>query len=126
MNEKISPEVIPYTNRYIRLATEAFRAVADSAYRDSLLHNDKRVADLPTIAEQLLRMRQARYALPLLQKSYELNPTDPRTLGMLINAYQQVGEKKKIVRALENWLKLFPNDKTARKMLESYKKQLKQ
>ena len=126
MNEKISPEVIPWTNRPMQLVTEAFQAVADSSYRDSLLNNDNRVADLPIIAEQLLRMRQAKYALPFLQKSYELNPTDPRTLGMLINAYQQVGEKKKIVRALENWLKLFPNDKTARRMLDMYKSQLKQ
>ena len=125
MNQKISPQVIPFTNRYIRMAAVAFQAVADSAYRDSLLQNDTHLADLPVIAEQLLRMRQPKYALPFLEKSYELNPTDPHTLGMLINAYQQVGDKEKIVRALENWLKLFPKDKTARKMLDSYKSQLK-
>lgn len=126
MDQKISPQVIPWMNRPMRLVTEAFHAVADSSYRDSLLNNDKRVADLPVIAEHLLRMRQAGYALPFLEKSYELNPTDPRTLGMLINAYQQTGEKQKIVRALENWLKLYPQDKTARKMLDQYKSQLKQ
>ncbi len=122
MNKTISPDVVPWTNRMIELAAEAYRVAADSVYLDSLLKNDNRVADLPVIAEQLLRMRRAKYALPLLEKAYELNPTDPRTLGMLINAYQQEGEKEKIVRALENWLKLFPGDKTARRMLDTYKK----
>lgn len=125
MDSKISPNVIPWMRRDIRLAADAFRVAADSTYRDSLLHDDSRVADLPIISEQLLRLRRAKSAVLLLEKSYELNPTNPRVLGMLINAYQQVGEKQKIVRALENWLKLFPKDKTARRMLDSYKSQLK-
>ncbi len=126
MDSKISPEVIPWTNRTMQLVTDAFRVAADTTYRDSLLYDDSRVNDLTTISEHLLRMRRANYALPLLEKAYELNPTNPRNLGLLINAYQQVNERKKIVRALENWLKLFPSDKTARKMLNSYKSQVAQ
>ncbi len=122
MEEKISPDVIPWTNRTMHLVTDAFRVATDTAFADTLLKDNTRVKDLPYIAQHLMRIRQPQLAVPLLEKAYELNPTDPRQLGLLINAYQMINEKKKIVRALENWLKLFPNDQSARKMLNAYKK----
>ena len=123
MNEKISPEVIPWMNQTMKLVTDAFKIIFVKNYEDSLLKDDTRVKELPGIAEHLLRFGEAQRALPLLEKSYELNPTNPRILGTLISAYQMTNNREKIIRSLENWLKLFPNDQTARRMLDSYKKQ---
>ncbi len=123
MNRKISPEVIPWTNRTMHLVTDAFRIVTDSTYVDSLLADDSRVKDLPVIAEHVMRLGNPKVALPLLEKAYELEPTNPRTLATLINAYQMTNNREKIIRSLENWLKLFPDDQTARRMLNAYQKQ---
>jgi len=123
MNQHIAPEVIPWTNRTMQLVTDAFKAIVDTSYVDSLLTDDSRVADLPMIGEHLMRLGKPKMAVPLLEKAYELNPTNPRNLGTLISAYQMTNNREKIIRSLENWLKLFPNDQTARRMLDSYKKQ---
>ncbi|MGD9487699.1 MAG: DUF2723 domain-containing protein [Calditrichaceae bacterium] len=121
MEEKIPSEVIPWSSRFMRLYGDAFRVVADSSYTETILNDASRVNDLQTIGEHLLRLRKLNPAIALLEKDYEKNPLNPKTLGLLINAYDMNGEKEKAVAPLENWLKANPGDNNAKNILESIK-----
>ncbi len=123
MNEKIAPEVIPFTNRVMLNVNDACLVITEPGYLDSLLQDNSKVKELGSIAEHVIRLGAPEKAKLLLEKAYEMEPTNPRVLATLINVYQMTNEREKIIRSLENWLKLFPNDQTARRMLDSYKKQ---
>ena len=123
MEKKISPDVIPWTNPAMHRFIDAFYAIVDSSYIDTILVDNSRIRDLPTIAEHLLRLNRPQLAIPLLEKFNEIEPTNAKALSMLISAYQMTNNRQKIIRSLENWLKLFPDDKTAKRMLAIYKKQ---
>ncbi len=121
MNKRIDPNVIPWTNKRIEMITEAFRLVADSTYLDTLLSRDAINRYLPSLGEQLLRLQHPIPAISVLQKAVDVNPADPKPLGLLLNAYQMAGQEDKAIAPLEQWLKLRPQDKNARRILNSIK-----
>ncbi len=121
MDKKIDPSVIPWTNQGIQAVTYAFRIIADSTYEDSILANDQFNSSLPLLGEHLLRLRKPHKAERLLEKAYELNPVNPRVLGLLLNAYEIGGHVEKSISPLEQWLELNPQDKNAKRLLESIK-----
>ncbi len=121
MTKKISPQVIPW-NPKLSGIKDAYLVVADPAYKDSILANDRENANLPMIGENLLRLGQPKTAADLLEKSYELNPANPRVLSLLLNAYQMSGQRAKAVDALEQWLQIHPGDRNAKRIMQSLKK----
>ena len=123
MQDKIRPNVIPWTNLQIRIAKDAFYALADSAYLDTLLNDDSRVPDLPYISRHLLKFGKPQAAEKLLEKAYDLNPGNPQILSLLLSDYQMQGKSDKAVEALQLWLQLHPNDRNAKRIMESIKKQ---
>ncbi len=126
MERKIRSDVIPWTSPQIRMIKDAFYALADSSYRDSLLNDDSRVPELPYIARHLLQFGKPQAARKLLEKAYELNPSDPQVLSLLLSNYQMLGESEKAVNALELWLQMHPKDQNAKRIMESIKRQAKE
>jgi len=125
MDKKIDPDVIPWSNSSVQSVAAAFRIAADSTYIDSVMANENLIPALPVLGEQLLRLNKPGVAEKVLEKAYELNPADPRPLGMLINAYEMNGHGHKAIEPLEMWLKLHPDDKNAERILNSIKEKTK-
>jgi len=123
MDEKIDPRTVPWGSPQRQMIEQAFYVLADSAYADTLLNDDKSVQDLPILGEHLLRLNKPKLASRLLEKAYELNPSQPRILGLLLNAYQMSGNYSKAIEALQEWMQLHPNDKNARRILQSFEKE---
>ena len=124
MDEKVAPEVIPITNPQLKVVGDAFKILIDSTHVDSILADDKMDRYLPLLGEQMLRWRQSKNAQKILEKAYELNPGNPRILGMLLNVYDMTKDDEKAVQSLEQWVMLHPNDKNAVKILNSIKKRV--
>jgi len=123
MDKKISPSVIPITYP-LRAWIAGLRISVDSTYVDTVLADDSEDRYLPFIGKNLLFYHNAKQAAKLLEKAYELSPADPRTLGLLLNAYEMNGNDKKAAESLEQWLRIRPNDPNAKKMLASIKKRM--
>ena len=123
MNERVRPDVIPWNSRYVKLANDAFTIALDSSKVDSILATSNNQRYLEELGRQLLGMRFPAASVPVLEKAYELNPGNPQALGMLINAYRILGQDEKAIAPLEDWIRLNPNDKNAKRMLDVLKKQ---
>lgn len=121
MNKRIDPEVIPWTNKRIEIITKAFRLVADSSFIDTVLSNQDINPYLPALGEHLLRLQHPIPAVAVLNKAYQLKPGDPRTLGLLLNAYQMSGQEEKAIEPLGKWVQSHPEDKNAKSVLNSIK-----
>lgn len=124
MDEKVSPEVIPITNYQLRTVKDAFSIAINPSLLDSVLEDDSNNPYLPILGEQLLRLRQSRPAEKVLEKAYELNPANPRVLGLLLNTYDMNGNDSSAVESLEQWLRMHPNDKNAKRFLASIKNRM--
>jgi tetratricopeptide (TPR) repeat protein len=121
MDKNIRPDVIPWKSKYLSMIKDAFYVVTDSSYIDTIFANVKTEKDLQLLGEHLLRLRDFKSAAKILEEAYQSNPRDAKSLGLLINAYNLSGNREKAVKPLEEWLVSYPNDKNARKILESIK-----
>jgi len=124
MDEKVDPDVIPITNAQLKVVRDAFKILADSSHVDSILADVKMDRYLPLLGEQMLRLRKPVPAERILEKAYELNPGNPRILGMLLNVYDLTKNDEEAAESLEQWVMLHPNDKNAVNLLNSIKKRL--
>lgn len=59
----------------------------------------------------------------ILQKAYEINPSDEMTFQILRQLYYNSKQSGKLIELLNNWLKDHPEDEQSRKLLEYYKRQ---
>ena len=89
---------------------------------DSIMKNVKSDREFQTIGEELLRMGQFDEASKVLKLAYENNPSNARTLGLLINSYNMSGQRGKSIKPLERWVSENPTDKQAKNLLQSLKK----
>lgn len=126
MDEKVSPKVIPIANAQLRTVRDAFRIVIKPAYLDSVLADETAIPYLPMLGEQLLRLRHPRPAEKILEKAWELNPANPRILGLLLNTYDMNGNYSAAAESLEQWLQMHPKDKNAQRFLATIKKKMEQ
>ena len=125
MDEKVNPEVIPWTSRTMLIVKDAFKIAADTTLLDSIASGYKNYRDLQILGEQLYRVQKPRLSIPVLESALEMNPNDPRTLGILVRAYQETGQAKKAIAPLEAWLERTPNDQSAKQMLNQIKNSIK-
>ena len=121
MDKNFRPDVITWKSKYLSMIKDAFYVVTDSSYIDTVFANVKTEKDLQLLGEHLLRLRDFKSAAKILEEVYQSNPRDAKSLGLLINAYNLSGNREKAVKPLEEWLVSYPNDKNARKILESIK-----
>jgi tetratricopeptide (TPR) repeat protein len=76
------------------------------------------------IGNHLMRLNRFEDATILLEKAYEANRLDPQNLSLLIRAYQLGGQSEKAIEPLQEWLKLNPNDQSAKDFLETIKENI--
>jgi hypothetical protein len=118
MEDKISSSVIPWASAVLRQIKYAFSIYVAPAEADSVIGVIDNVRDLTSVGENLLRMRQFEASAKTLEKACTLQPTNPRALGMLIQAYKMAGMPQKAVGPLRDWLNHNPNDKNAELLLQ--------
>jgi len=124
MEEAIPETTIPFANRSLRLYNEGLEYIAGTKSLDSLLNRNTNQNDLLVMSEYLLRrIGRPESAVPILENIYAQNPSNPKTIGLLISAYQMNNNLDKAIEPLEEWLKLNPNDTNARNFLESIKRE---
>ncbi len=124
MDKKIAPDVIPMLNRRLLSFRQAFYIIADSTYIDSVLNKNTDARTLGMIGENLLRTGHFDPSVKIAEAAYELNPSSPRTLSMLINAYRMTNQEEKAIKPLERWLERRPEDKNAQRLLRSFKSKI--
>jgi tetratricopeptide (TPR) repeat protein len=59
----------------------------------------------------------------IMQKAYEINPSDDMTFQILRQLYYNSKQSGKLIELLTNWLKDHPEDEQSRNLLEYYRKQ---
>ncbi len=124
MNQRVHPQVIPWNSKYIKLANDAFTIALDTSKTDSILRTTDNQRYLEELGRQLMGLRVPEQSIPVLEKAYEMNPGNPQTLSMLVNAYRITGQEEKAIAPLEDWLRLHPDDQGAQRVLESLKNQI--
>jgi hypothetical protein len=122
MEEKIPADIIPWTSRILGLFRDAIKISIDSSYADTLISQERRSRDLSMIGSHLLRLNKPKSAVLLLEKAHDENALDAQNLSMLIRAYKLSGASKRAIKPIEDWLKINPNDQTAKAYLEELKK----
>jgi tetratricopeptide (TPR) repeat protein len=122
MDEKIDPQVIPWTSIMMRSIRDAFHISADSSHISDILQNERGPQELQYLGGHLLRLREFKLAIPIIEEAFKKNAQDQRTLGMLINAYNMAGEPQKAIAPIEDWLILHPEDEYAKRLLNSLKR----
>jgi tetratricopeptide (TPR) repeat protein len=121
MDEVINSDVIPWTSRTMYVVNDAFKIAADTTLLDSIASQYSSYKDLQILGEQLLRLDKFEQSIPILESVLEINPNDPRTIGLIVRAYQITGQQEKAIAPLEAWLEKSPGDRTARQMLNQIK-----
>ncbi len=125
MEEKIDPQVIPWSSRTLRNFKEAFHIVNDSTYADSVITKIDEQRDLLFIGQHLMRLRAFDLGMRLLEAAYQINPMNPQALQSLIQAYEISGNTEKAIAPLEAWVERNPSDRNAKRILESLKQRVK-
>ena len=124
MDENIDPEVIPWTSKTMLIINDAFKIAADTSLLDSIASEYSNYRDLQILGEQLLRVNRVKASIPVLESALERNSNDPRSIGLLIRAYQLTGQEEKSIAPLEAWLEKSPGDRTARQKLEEIRRRV--
>lgn len=96
------------------------KSIYDPSIIDSALAKEKPNA-LASIGRSLMGLQQFKKAARLLGKAYDEDPTNPRYISMLIQAYQLTGDTDKAIDVLEKWIELNPADSRAKSMLAQLK-----
>ena len=125
MDTKVEPDVIPWTNRGLMVINDAFKIAADTSLLDSIASQYTDYRDLQTLGRQLLNLECAKQSIPVLESAFERNPMDPRSIGLLIRAYEDAGQEEKAIAPLEAWLDRSPGDNLARQKLNEIRQRIK-
>jgi lipopolysaccharide biosynthesis regulator YciM len=110
MEEKMPSEVIPWTNRYLRLIRDSYSLSAGQLTLDSLLTQNYPENDLQIVAENLYRLRLLDDAGSIFEKIYESNANNVQALSILIDIFDRTNKYEKGVEYLRRWLESHPAD----------------
>lgn len=121
MEESIPSEVIPWTNRYLRLIRDSYNLTLDESAIDSVINKKYTEKDLQIIGENLYRLRIFDSAQKIFEVIYESNSNNTQALSILIDIYGRTGDYSSGVEYLEDWLTRHPDDPQARIKLEEFK-----
>ncbi|HES60114.1 MAG TPA: DUF2723 domain-containing protein, partial [Caldithrix sp.] len=100
MDTNVDPAVIPWTSRGMMVINDAFKIAADTSLLDSIASQYTDYQDLQTLGRQLLNLEQFNQSIPILESAFERNPGDPRSIGLLIRAYEVSGQFEKAIAPL--------------------------
>ena len=125
MDTKVDSDVIPWTSRGMMVINDAFKIAADTSLLDSIASQYTDYRDLQTLGRQLLNLECAKQSIPVLESAFERNPMDPRSIGLLIRAYEDAGQEEKAIAPLEAWLDRSPGDNLARQKLNEIRQRIK-
>jgi len=117
MEKNIPSDVIPWTNRYLRLIRDSYALTTGQVTVDSLLAGQYAENDLQVVAENLYRLRLLDDAEKLFESIYESNPNNVNALSILIDIFDRQKKYDKGVEYLNKWLKDHPTDPQARSKL---------
>ena len=124
MDVKVDPNVIPWSSRGMMVINDAFKIAADTTLLDSIASQYTDYRDLQTLGRQLLNIGQVNQSVPVLESAFERNPNDPRSIGLLIRAYEVSGQSEKAIGPLEAWLEKSPGDKSALQKLNEIRQRI--
>lgn len=122
--QNIPADVIPWSTPVLRHRKDALLIVADPTYADSVLEKENARA-AASIGRDLMVFRKFDTASRFLQKAYDENPTNPETVGMLVQAYELSGNNEQAMATLQKWVDLNPQDTGAKNMLNGIKNRSK-
>ncbi len=125
MEVNVDPTVIPWTTRAMRVVIEAFKIAADTSLLDSIASKYTDYRDLQTLGSQLLNINMLKQSIPILESAFERNPADPRSVGLLVRAYEISGQYEKAIASLEAWIEKSPGDRAAIQKLNEFKQRIK-
>ena len=120
MEEKIPSDVIPWTNRYLRLIRDSYALSVGQLSLDSLLSKNYPENDLQIVGENLYRLRLLDPAQAIFEKIYESNPNNVQALSILIDIYDRQKMYDKGVEYLQRWIKDHPADPQAKVKLSYF------
>jgi len=120
MEEKMPSEVIPWTNRYLRLIRDSYTLSVGQMSLDSLLNQNYPENDLQIVGENLYRLRLLEDAQTIFEKVYESNPNNVNALSILIDIYDRRNLYEKGVEYLKAWLEDHPTDPQAKVRLSYF------
>lgn len=132
MQARIPEEVIPIRNKdvYLQLGIlyhecgrkeELERRLKVLRSRRNVSLNDQ----LKYASVYLYQLNDYDSAIEILEGLLISNPGNPDVTGLLVRSYEKAGRLKDAVAVLEQWLRLYPGDDSAKQMRDRLKKQLK-
>ena len=125
MEKKLPSDVIPWTNRYLRLIKESYELTANPQMIDSVIHRNNSEQDLQVIAENLYRMRLYKESKKLFETIYVSNPNNVQALSILIDILDRTGDFEQGAVHLRTWLEQHPGDSQAMTKLTYFENKAK-
>jgi tetratricopeptide (TPR) repeat protein len=125
MDEQVSAEVIPWSNKYLTLLRDSYTYISNPVKLDSFVQNSSDAQELQIMAEQLYRLGHPEKAIPIFESLFESDPKNVQALSFLINLYEKTKQYQKGIDYLEKWIAENPNDKQATVKLSQMKQRLK-
>jgi tetratricopeptide (TPR) repeat protein len=121
MEKNIPSQVIPWTNKYLRLIRDSYSLVTETITLDSLYNLNYSAQNLQMIGENLYRFGLGSYSENIFETLYASNPNNVQALSILVDIYEQSGKYDKGIQRLEEWLERNPNDPQAKLKLTFFK-----
>jgi hypothetical protein len=122
MENRISSSALPWVNKYLRLIRDSYKLALGDLTIDEIPKLVSNEQDLLFMGENLIRVDMLSSAQEIYRAVYERNPTNVRALSTLISIYERVGKYNDGIIYLEQWLGKNPNDRTAQKRLEQFRR----
>ena len=125
MEKRIPSDVIPWTNRYLKIIRDSYTFISNQVQVDSLLNQDYTEQELTLIGENLFRLNYFVPAEKIFDYLYQANPGNVQALSMLVLILERSGDYQKAIPILESWLQRNPKDTQAQAKLDMFKSKIK-
>ena len=125
MEKRIPSDVIPWTNRYLKIIRDSYTFISNQVQVDSLLNQDYTEQELTPIGENLFRLNYFVPAEKIFDYLYQANPGNVQALSMLVLILERSGDYQKAIPILESWLQRNPKDTQAQAKLDMFKSKIK-
>lgn len=121
--EGVIPEAIEEFSKaadYLRASgrIDDFMKVAERL----IYHQVDNLAVTKELASLYLRKEDPRRALQKLQSAFKIDPLDEETLGMLAQAFEDLGQKNKTISVLKELARIHEENGATRKVLDTYQR----
>jgi len=121
MEKKLPSDVIPWSNRYLRLIRDSYSVAFDPGQVDSIIAEGMSERDMIVIADNLFRLNRFAESAVICETLFENNPNNVQALSLLIGCLEKTQEFDKGVKYLEAWLERNPGDTEARRRLDAFR-----